>query len=267
MPNRRRDLRKRLGSKHIRSTSGSPEPRCGRSESPRKKGPERKTVRWLQIVNGRSHFQRGNSRMLDKSITSRKEASATNKGWNESRTLLMKSKVILALDKGKFKPPLPMTTLVEKKNAIKFCEFHREVGHTTDECMHLKKKIEEMLRVGKLSHLIKELKQSNGKDQAKAAKKGGNPRKGQAAGNLDGTAMAEGKEDGAEGPMIIKAEMGGHLFTACMWTGAPLYKSCMNTIDSAQRKARSKENPVSSVYNSRNAKIPSDRRNGHIAEQ
>ncbi|GJV94625.1 hypothetical protein Tco_1546202 [Tanacetum coccineum] len=50
-------------------------------------------------------------------------------------------------------------------NAGKFCEFHGEAGHTTDECMHLKRQIEEMLKAGNLSHLIKELKQSNGKDQ------------------------------------------------------------------------------------------------------
>ncbi|GJX66586.1 reverse transcriptase domain-containing protein [Tanacetum coccineum] len=65
-----------------------------------------------------------------------------------------------------------MTTPVEKRNASKFCEFHGEVGHTTDECMHLKKQIEEMLEARKLSHLIKELKQSSGKEQSKAAKKG-----------------------------------------------------------------------------------------------
>ncbi|GKC42641.1 reverse transcriptase domain-containing protein [Tanacetum coccineum] len=41
-----------------------------------------------------------------------------------------------------------------------------------DECMHLKKQIEEMLKAGKLSHLIKELKQNNGKEQPKVAKKG-----------------------------------------------------------------------------------------------
>ncbi|GKF15044.1 hypothetical protein Tco_0056506, partial [Tanacetum coccineum] len=107
-------------------------------------------------------------------------------------TLLTKTpKEILALDKRKFKPPPPMTTPVEKRKASKFCMFHREVGHTTDECVHLKRQIEEMLKVGKLSHLIKELKQNNRKDQAKATKKGGNLRKGQAADNPDGTTMAE----------------------------------------------------------------------------
>ncbi|GKE02871.1 reverse transcriptase domain-containing protein [Tanacetum coccineum] len=41
---RTRDVRKRLGSKRIRSVSGSPEPRRDRSESPRKKDLERKMV-------------------------------------------------------------------------------------------------------------------------------------------------------------------------------------------------------------------------------
>ncbi|GJT11165.1 hypothetical protein Tco_0858207 [Tanacetum coccineum] len=43
-PSRSRDIRKRLGLKVVRSVSGSPEPRRGRSESPRKRDPERKTV-------------------------------------------------------------------------------------------------------------------------------------------------------------------------------------------------------------------------------
>ncbi|GKE30273.1 reverse transcriptase domain-containing protein [Tanacetum coccineum] len=74
-------------------------------------------------------------------------------------TLLIKTpKEIFALDKEKFKTSPPMRTPVEKQNHAKFCEFHGEVGHNTDECMHLKKQIEEMLKAGKLSHLIKDLK-------------------------------------------------------------------------------------------------------------
>ncbi|GJW09094.1 reverse transcriptase domain-containing protein [Tanacetum coccineum] len=105
-------------------------------------------------------------------------------------TLLTKTpKEIFALEKGKFKAPTPTTTPVEKRNHAKFCEFHGEVGmeihnikqrdgeSTEDECMHLKKQIEEMLKAGKLSHLIKELKQNNGKEQPKVAKKGKPPGK------------------------------------------------------------------------------------------
>nr|GEW25397.1 reverse transcriptase domain-containing protein [Tanacetum cinerariifolium] len=75
-------------------------------------------------------------------------------------------------EKGKFKAPPLMTNPVEKRNHAKFYEFHGEVGHNTDECMPSKKQIEEMLKAGKLSHLIKELKQNSGKEQPKAAKKG-----------------------------------------------------------------------------------------------
>nr|GEZ06042.1 reverse transcriptase domain-containing protein [Tanacetum cinerariifolium] len=87
-------------------------------------------------------------------------------------TLLTKTlREIFTLDKGKFKAPPPMTTPVEKRNHAKFYEFHGEVGHNTDERMHLKKQIEEMLNALKLPHLIKELKQNNGKEQPKTAKK------------------------------------------------------------------------------------------------
>ncbi|GJX08666.1 hypothetical protein Tco_0196598 [Tanacetum coccineum] len=95
-----------------------------------------------------------------------------------------------------------MKTLIEKRNASKFYEFHREVGHTTDECMHLKRQIEEMLMERKLSHLIKELKQGNGKDQAKTTKKGETSGKDRPHAIL--------MEDGTEGPMVIEAEIGGH---------------------------------------------------------
>ncbi|GJS21594.1 hypothetical protein Tco_0450226 [Tanacetum coccineum] len=43
-PSRKRDLKKRLGSRRIRNMSGSPEPRRDRSESPRKRDPKRKTM-------------------------------------------------------------------------------------------------------------------------------------------------------------------------------------------------------------------------------
>ncbi|GJQ93302.1 hypothetical protein Tco_0004441 [Tanacetum coccineum] len=78
-------------------------------------------------------------------------------------------KEILAGEAGKFKPPQPMVTPVEKRSNNKFCVFHNDKGHSTDECMQLKKHIEELVRAVKLSHLIKEIKQ--GRDQPKVGKK------------------------------------------------------------------------------------------------
>nr|GEU89245.1 reverse transcriptase domain-containing protein [Tanacetum cinerariifolium] len=76
-------------------------------------------------------------------------------------------------------------------------------GHNTNECMHLRKQIEEMLKAGKLSHLIKEIKQTNGKEQPKVTKKGETFRKDKALAILM-------EDERMEGPMIIEAEIGGH---------------------------------------------------------
>ncbi|GJZ77570.1 reverse transcriptase domain-containing protein [Tanacetum coccineum] len=85
-------------------------------------------------------------------------------------SLLTKTpKEIFALEKGKFKAPPPMVTPVEKRDPSKYCEFHSDTGHNTNECMQLRKQIDEMIKAGKLSQFIKELKQN---DKTKAPKKG-----------------------------------------------------------------------------------------------
>ncbi|GJT30954.1 reverse transcriptase domain-containing protein [Tanacetum coccineum] len=105
-----------------------------------------------------------------------------------------------ALEKGKFKAPLPM----------------------------LRKQIDEMIKSGKLSQFIKELKQS---DKPKAQKKGETAGKdkplailmiqpwGRVAKQRVTYSFSPettisfpslGEEDGTEGPMIIEAEIGGH---------------------------------------------------------
>ncbi|GJU68838.1 reverse transcriptase domain-containing protein [Tanacetum coccineum] len=144
-------------------------------------------------------------------------------------SLLTKTpKEIFALEKGKFKAPPPMVTPAEKRNPNKYCEFHVDTGHGTDECMQLRKQIDEMIKAGKLSQFIKELKQN---DKPKAPKKGDTTEKERPLAILmiqpwEKVAKQKvtqsfspettisfpplGDEDGMEGPMIIEAEIGGH---------------------------------------------------------
>ncbi|GJS77487.1 hypothetical protein Tco_0727368 [Tanacetum coccineum] len=169
-------------------------------------------------------------------------------------TLLTKTpREILALEKGKFKTPPPMTTPVEKRNANKFCEFHGEIGHNTDECNHLRRQIEDMLKAGKLSHIIKELKQNSAKDQQK--KKGETSRKEKPQAilmiqswqkivrqkisqsfspNLEISFPSLGDDEGAKGPLIIEAEIGGHqVHRMCVDGGSSfeiLYEHCFNRL-------------------------------------
>ncbi|GKA23182.1 hypothetical protein Tco_0709144 [Tanacetum coccineum] len=91
------------------------------------------------------------------------------RGSSKFTPLTRTPKEILATEAEKIKPPPSMVTPVEKRSINKFCDFHNDKGHSMDECMQLKKQIEELVRAGKLSHLIKEIKQ--GRDQAKVGKK------------------------------------------------------------------------------------------------
>ncbi|GJY21754.1 reverse transcriptase domain-containing protein [Tanacetum coccineum] len=116
----------------------------------------------------------------------------------------------------------------QKKFSLWKKESSKPHPQCTDECMQLRKQIDEMIKAGKLSQFIKELKQN---DKPKA------PKKGEASGKdkpltilmiqpwervakpritqsfSPETAMSFPplrEEDGTEGPMIIEVEMGGH---------------------------------------------------------
>ncbi|GJT48719.1 reverse transcriptase domain-containing protein [Tanacetum coccineum] len=198
----------------------------------------------------------GRKQFFDKRVDFRNQQRSEQR--RDKFTLLTKSsKEILALDKGKLKAPPPMTTLVEKRNNNKFCEFHGEVGHNTDECMHMRRQIEELIKSGKLSHVIKELKQGSRKDQPKASKKGETSRKDKPLAilmvqpwqrvtrhkitqsfspNLEISYPPLGDEDGAEGHMIIEAEIGGHFVHRIYVDGGSaseiLYENCFNRLRS-----------------------------------
>nr|GEY28111.1 hypothetical protein [Tanacetum cinerariifolium] len=105
-----------------------------------------------------------------------------------------------------------MMNSVEKRNHTKFCVFHGEVGNNTDECMNLKKQIEEMLKAGKLSHLIKELKHNSGNEQPKETKKR--------------------ETFGTDKALAILME--AIAYTTCTWMADHIQKYCMNTVSTNQ---------------------------------
>nr|GEU79242.1 reverse transcriptase domain-containing protein [Tanacetum cinerariifolium] len=139
---------------------------------------------------------------------------------------------------------------LEKSNKI--CDFHNDKGHSTDECMQLKKQIKELVRAGKLSHLIKEIK--HGRDQSKTGKKE-TPIKDkptaiymiQSWQRMTRQQVTQSfkwlKEitfppltasSGVEGPLVIEAEMGGHMIYRMYVDGGSsveiLYEHCVNLL-------------------------------------
>ncbi|XP_071712820.1 uncharacterized protein [Rutidosis leptorrhynchoides] len=69
---------------------------------------------------------------------------------------------ILAKEKAanKFKAPGKMSNRGRNRDMTKFCDYHNDFGHETDECFNLKTSIEEAVKSRKLSHLIKGIRES-----------------------------------------------------------------------------------------------------------
>nr|GEU42375.1 hypothetical protein [Tanacetum cinerariifolium] len=234
---RRRDLKKRLRSRHVCTMSESLEPRRDHSESPRKRDLERKTV-----------FKR-----LEKGVFYRPKTKG--KACPHTRTIqgvenyLQQKKCI--------------------KDPVEIHNIKQRDGESTEEFMQrykLKcrdvKGASECMKILGFVHgitnpeLIKRLHDKIPKSVDETMRVT--------------TTFLIGEEDGTKGPMIIEAEMGGHCFNRFMpKSQKPNVYGCKVTLSIQwnHRKARSKENPSSSVHSLWNAKIPNDRQNGHITEQ
>nr|GEV14223.1 reverse transcriptase domain-containing protein [Tanacetum cinerariifolium] len=83
----------------------------------------------------------------------RKEARnlESNKRHDRFTPLIKTPKEILAMDTVKFKASPPMPGPVKNQNKHKFCEFHGDKGYNTNECIHLKKQLEEAVRAQEIS--------------------------------------------------------------------------------------------------------------------
>ncbi|GKC61745.1 reverse transcriptase domain-containing protein [Tanacetum coccineum] len=77
-------------------------------------------------------------------------------------------KEILAMDNVNFPPPPLMVRTPEKQNMNKFCDYHQDRGHNTNDCYHVKKQIGEALATGRLAHLVKDIRQGGQKSNGSA---------------------------------------------------------------------------------------------------
>lgn len=95
------------------------------------------------------HLNRGNPRLtLDSLIKPPKEILATKHQL-------------------RLPPPKPMRDHPRKENQDKYCDYHGEKGHYTNDCYQLKRQLEIALESGKLNHLVKDLRQKGRREPPK----------------------------------------------------------------------------------------------------
>ncbi|GKE60288.1 hypothetical protein Tco_1510655 [Tanacetum coccineum] len=70
--------------------------------------------------------------------------------------------------------PCPMINPLRSGNTDRYCDYHQEKGHYTNDCIQLRKQLEMALESGKLNHLVKDVRHrgrgSHGRDDPQPAK-------------------------------------------------------------------------------------------------
>lgn len=62
-----------------------------------------------------------------------------------------------------FEPPPRMAGKSKNRDTTKYCHFHEDFGHETNSCRELKKQIEEVVKSGQLTHLVKGIRKGKEK--------------------------------------------------------------------------------------------------------
>ncbi|GJR79824.1 reverse transcriptase domain-containing protein [Tanacetum coccineum] len=83
------------------------------------------------------HLYEKISKSMDEMYKGFKNKQRSDRKPDRFSLLTKTPKEIFALEKGKFKAPPPMVTPAEKRDPNKYCEFHADTGHNTDECMQI----------------------------------------------------------------------------------------------------------------------------------
>ncbi|KAJ0909296.1 hypothetical protein HanRHA438_Chr07g0320021 [Helianthus annuus] len=73
-----------------------------------------------------------------------------------------------------FKAPRPMTNK-KGQDPNMYCDFHKDIGHLTDDCISLRQKIEKALKSGKQGHLVKNMRKETRQIQRMVPKKPRSP--------------------------------------------------------------------------------------------
>nr|GEW57929.1 reverse transcriptase domain-containing protein [Tanacetum cinerariifolium] len=227
-PSRRRGLKERLGSRHVRIMFGSLEPRRRHSESLRKRGPKRKPM-FKRLEKGVFH------RLEDKrKSTSAHSNDSRHRSYHSSRR---------------------DTESCYQSSRSREIEFASEKRHTKE---HPREGWRHYLK--KAVTFNQRIKTKQWKRPGESGKKGETPGKEKplaiqivqpwqrvAKQKITQTFSSEsvisfsplGEEDGTEGPIIIKAKIGGHFVHRMYVDGGSsseiLYKHCFNRFRSEVR--------------------------------
>ncbi|RWV76913.1 hypothetical protein GW17_00062337 [Ensete ventricosum] len=74
-------------------------------------------------------------------------------------------------DKGLLRTPNPIRAKIGGRDKRRYCRFHRDYGHNTEECNDLRNQIEDLIRQGHLHQFIRDRRASKERPHSSSARK------------------------------------------------------------------------------------------------
>ncbi|XP_012850149.1 PREDICTED: uncharacterized protein LOC105969924 [Erythranthe guttata] len=111
--------------------------------------------------------------------TKRREEGRSNPAPTYPKFTPLKAKLMdvwmVAEQKGLVQPPRQMKENTKRQKSEKYCEYHRDQGHTTDECFQLKQEIERLIKKGHLGEFVDTPRHQKFKNKPHFQQKGEHP--------------------------------------------------------------------------------------------
>ena len=110
----------------------------------------------LEYSDKKEKKSRNRERKLEDKPTRWEERSSPR--WSPIRFTLLntpRAEILATIENEDYlKKPRPMKTPADKRSKDKYCRFHRDHGHDTEECHQLKEEIQELINRGFLRRFV-----------------------------------------------------------------------------------------------------------------
>ncbi|PWA38695.1 hypothetical protein CTI12_AA570620 [Artemisia annua] len=120
--------------------------------------------RWLKTDTAKATETPREDKETDMSLVLMEDLVSALARTNPHLRLYLKTPAeIYATSEGKslLRPPPRMFAPAHRRDRTRYCEFHNDHGHDTNDCVDLRKEIEACIRNGRLSHLARGAKAQN----------------------------------------------------------------------------------------------------------
>ncbi|XP_021999218.1 uncharacterized protein LOC110896087 [Helianthus annuus] len=149
-------------------TTNRPPPPHNRPADLSSTGEKKIKKSWRESGSGNRSSE--DARATINKLTAQRESKQENR--ERQWTPLTKTPAeVLSTEDYQLKPPIPMKNK-QGQDPAQYCEYHKDSGHTTNNCISLRTEIEKALKSGELTHLLqnvrKEIKQITGATRARA---------------------------------------------------------------------------------------------------